>query len=151
MVSQNTKKTIHGYSARGATYLHVVKFYFSTAGRPERRAYILVADVHGVHSSNNLVVVYVTNRLHSVPEQPTGPNHYTLPTSPPLEGLATELIIECASRNIRASMSLVCTIWACLGLHCFDLLCFVLLCFVLCWFVLFCRHGAAFNFQSFPF
>ena len=33
---------------------HLVKFYFST-GRPERRAYILVPDLHGVHSSNNLV------------------------------------------------------------------------------------------------
>ena len=33
---------------------HLVKFYFST-GRPERRVYILVPDLHGVHSSNNLV------------------------------------------------------------------------------------------------
>ena len=33
---------------------HLVKFYFST-GRPERRAYILVPDLHGVHSSNNSV------------------------------------------------------------------------------------------------
>ena len=38
------------------------------------------------------VVVYVTNRLHSVLELPIGPDHYTLPTSPPLRGLATELI-----------------------------------------------------------
>ena len=33
---------------------HLVKFYFST-GRPERRVYILLPDLHGVHSSNNLV------------------------------------------------------------------------------------------------
>ena len=38
------------------------------------------------------VVVYVTNCLHSVPELLIGPDHYTLPTSPPLGGLATELI-----------------------------------------------------------
>ena len=36
---------------------HLVKFYFST-GRPERRAYILVPDLHGVHSSNSVHYFY---------------------------------------------------------------------------------------------
>ena len=39
-----------------------------------------------------VVVVYVTSRLDSILELLIGPDHYTLPTSHSLEGLATELI-----------------------------------------------------------